>query len=86
MKPLEMCLPLPLVQKVAMSFYGEIEIIGINFLRCLLDLYSYINCIYRLFIQHFESGNEAIGYKLEKSYLFKTIKVSINKINLINIL
>ena len=53
------------MQRVAAGFYGEIEIIAIGLLCYPLD-YSPINCVYRFFIQHFESGNEAIRYKSEQ--------------------
>ena len=36
-QPLEMCLLCLLVQKVVVSFYGEIEIIAVSLLCCLLD-------------------------------------------------
>ena len=36
-KPLEVCLPLPLVLKVSANFYGEIEIIIFSLHCCLLD-------------------------------------------------
>ena len=36
-KPLEMCLPCPLVQTVVASFYGEIEIIAVSLLCCPFD-------------------------------------------------
>ena len=36
-KPLGICLPCLLMQKVAVSFYGEIEIIAISLLGCQLD-------------------------------------------------
>ena len=36
-KPLEVCLPLPLVLKVSANFYAEIEIIVFSLLCCLLD-------------------------------------------------
>ena len=59
-KPLEMCLLCSLVLKsIVASFYGEIEIVAVSSLCCSLDL-SPINCVYRLAIQHFESGNAAI--------------------------
>ena len=36
-KPLGICLPCPLMQKLAAGFYGEIEIIAISLLYCQLD-------------------------------------------------
>ena len=36
-KPLELCLPCPLVLKVAASFYGKIETIAVTLLCGLLD-------------------------------------------------
>ena len=65
-KPLEICLPCLLVQKVVASFHGEIENSAISLVCCLFNQSS-VDCVYRLFIQHFESGNETFDINQKKA-------------------
>ena len=61
-----MCLLCPLVLLSGVSMVKSKSLPSVYFVAHLIN-HVRINCVYSLFIQHFESGNEAVRYKSEKA-------------------